>query len=102
MDARWPSLPTAHAARAIRHTSGPWHSPLAPANPILPLGAAARSAWTLGSWDAFQIPKPGSRAVITVGEALFIPESEDLEPWRRRLEAALDAAEREADAEVAR
>ena len=70
--------------------------------PILPLGAAANPAWTLRSWDAFQIPKPGSRAVITVGEPLFVPRSEDLEPWRRRLEEALDAAEREADAEVAR
>ena len=70
--------------------------------PILPLGAAARPAWTLGSWDAFQIPRPGSRAVITVGEPLFVPGSDDLEPWRRRLEAALDAAECEADAAVAR
>lgn len=68
--------------------------------PILPLSAAARSAWTLRSWDRFQIPRPGTRAVIAFGEPLAVPEAEDLEPWRRRLEEALVDLERSADREA--
>lgn len=65
---------------------------------ILPLGGAARPAWTLGSWDRFQIPRPWARAALVFGEPLRVPPGEtDLEPWRARLEAALDAAEREAE-----
>src|SRR5262245_17148564 len=70
--------------------------------PIVPLGAAARPAWTLNSWDKFQVPKPGSRAVITVGEPFHVPRSADLEPFRAQLETALNAAEAEAEREVAR
>jgi lysophospholipid acyltransferase (LPLAT)-like uncharacterized protein len=70
--------------------------------PIIPLGAAARPAWTLRSWDKFQVPKPGSRAVIAVGEPFYVPRSVDLEPWRARLESALNEAEAEAEQEVAR
>jgi lysophospholipid acyltransferase (LPLAT)-like uncharacterized protein len=70
---------------------------------ILPLGAAAWPAWTLGSWDAFQIPRPFGRAVLAFGEPLRVPGGEeDLEPWRRRLEESLVAVEREAEEEAAR
>lgn len=68
--------------------------------PIVPLGAAARPAWTMRSWDKFQVPKPGSRAVIAVGEPFYVPRSNDLEPWRARLETALNDAESEAEEAV--
>jgi hypothetical protein len=65
---------------------------------IVPLGGAAHPAWTLGSWDRFQIPRPWARAALVFGEPLRVPSGEtDLEPWRARLEAALDAVEREAE-----
>ena len=70
--------------------------------PIVPLGAAASPAWTLRSWDKFQVPKPGSRAVIAVGEPFYVPRSADLEPWRAQLESALNDAEAEAEREVAK
>ena len=70
--------------------------------PIVPLGAAASPAWTLKSWDKFQVPKPGSRAVIAVGEPFYVPGSSDLEPWRSQLENALNAAQDEAEREVVR
>jgi lysophospholipid acyltransferase (LPLAT)-like uncharacterized protein len=70
--------------------------------PILPLAAASRSAWTLRSWDAFQIPRPGTQGVIAFGEPFFVPSGEDLEPWRRRLEETLIRVEVEADREVTR
>jgi lysophospholipid acyltransferase (LPLAT)-like uncharacterized protein len=70
--------------------------------PVVPVGAAARPAWTLGSWDAFQIPLPGARAAVVFGEPFRIEPAEDLEPARQRLEAALDAVERAADEAVGR
>ena len=70
--------------------------------PIVPMGVAARPAWTLKSWDAFQIPRPGARGVVVYGEPIAVPVTADLEPWRSRLEAALNAAEAEADREAAR
>lgn len=70
--------------------------------PILPLSSASRSAWRLRSWDRFQIPRPGTRAVIAFGEPLRVPPEPDLEPWRARLERALIDLEHEADAAVGR
>ncbi len=70
--------------------------------PILPISSASRSAWVLRSWDSFQVPHPGTRAVITFGEPLLVPREDDLEPWRRKLEEDLTAAEREADREVSK
>ena len=70
--------------------------------PIVPMGIAAHPAWEMKSWDAFQIPRPGARAIVVYGEPIAVPAVEDLEPWRVRLEAALDAAEAEADREATR
>lgn len=70
--------------------------------PIHPLGAAASRAWTLRSWDRFQVPVPGARGVIVVGPPLMIPDVGDLEPWRVRLELALVDVESEADREAKR
>ena len=68
--------------------------------PIIPIGAAASRFWTLRSWDAFQIPKPGASGVIVIGAPILVPAAEDLEPWRRQLEEALIAVEAEADLAV--
>lgn len=70
--------------------------------PIVPMGIAAHPAWEMKSWDSFQIPRPGARAVVVYGEPIEVPAVEDLEPWRVQLEAALNAAEAEADREVGR
>ncbi len=70
------------------------------ARPLVPVGAAARPAWALRSWDRFQVPRPGARGAIVYGPSLQVPAGGDLEPWRRRLEAALTAAEAEADRAV--
>jgi len=70
--------------------------------PILPISSASRSAWVLGSWDSFQVPRPGTRAVITFGKPILVPGDTDLEPWRLKLEEALTAAEKEVDEEVSR
>jgi lysophospholipid acyltransferase (LPLAT)-like uncharacterized protein len=70
--------------------------------PIVPLSSASRSAWTLRSWDRFQVPRPGTRGVIAYGEPLLVPARGELGPWRLALEEALDRVEETADREVAR
>lgn len=70
--------------------------------PILPLGAASRHAWTMNSWDAFQVPRPLSLSVLVYGDPLLVPPAEDLEPWRAQLDQRLREAEANADAAVGR
>lgn len=43
--------------------------------PILPVAVAASSAWRLGSWDAFMIPKPFARLTIAYGDPLMVSAS---------------------------
>lgn len=68
--------------------------------PLVPVGAAARSAWTLRSWDAFRIPRPFTTVAVVEGEALHPPaglEGEALEEWRLRFERAMAAAQERAE-----
>jgi len=93
---------TPDGPRGPRHTAARGAVVLAArtGKPILPLGVASTRAWTLDSWDSFQVPMPGTRGVIVVGKPLIVPPMSDLEPWRRRLEIALNEVEIEADREA--
>jgi lysophospholipid acyltransferase (LPLAT)-like uncharacterized protein len=68
-------------------------------NPILPFHLEAAGAWTLGSWDRTQIPKPFTNVALVVGEP--IPVGADatdaqLESARVGLERRLADLERRA------
>jgi len=68
-------------------------------NPVLPFHAEASRAWTLGSWDRTQIPKPFSAVALVVGEPLEVaPDATDVQLERARLdlESRLGALERRA------
>jgi len=39
---------------------------------VLPVAVAVSSAWRLGSWDAFMIPKPFARLTIAYGDPLMV------------------------------
>jgi lysophospholipid acyltransferase (LPLAT)-like uncharacterized protein len=41
-------------------------------HPILPFHIEAATSWTVNSWDAHQIPKPGSALAIAIGEPLYV------------------------------
>jgi lysophospholipid acyltransferase (LPLAT)-like uncharacterized protein len=61
--------------------------------PILPLSFYANRAWHVG-WDDFVIPKPFSRAVIAVGEPMYVAKGMDaatLERLQAELEQRLGA-----------
>ncbi|MEM9171106.1 MAG: DUF374 domain-containing protein, partial [Pseudomonadota bacterium] len=60
--------------------------------PVVPVAAAASSAWYLKRWDRFMIPKPFARVVIGVGEPINIDRSvplDQLEPDRLAVQQAV-------------
>jgi lysophospholipid acyltransferase (LPLAT)-like uncharacterized protein len=68
-------------------------------NPILPFHLEAARHWTAPSWDATQVPLPGSRVALVVGAPLSVPadaDDEGLEKKRRELEQVLAALRVEA------
>ncbi len=70
---------------------------------IIPIGAAARWARRLGSWDRLVVPVPGSRVVYRAGETITVPRDADaaaLERARAALERELVRATEAAEAEV--
>jgi lysophospholipid acyltransferase (LPLAT)-like uncharacterized protein len=44
-------------------------------NPVVPFHISAKDKWVMKSWDHFQIPKPFSRAVLLIGEPIFVEEN---------------------------
>jgi lysophospholipid acyltransferase (LPLAT)-like uncharacterized protein len=61
--------------------------------PIIPVAAGATSAWRLGSWDRFLIPKPFARIRLRYGPPHWIERSAgdaELEEHARALEQALN------------
>jgi len=68
-------------------------------NPILPFHIEAAAFWTVKSWDAHQVPKPGSDLAIAIGEPLDVPPKADeatIERVRQELECELGRLEAEA------
>jgi lysophospholipid acyltransferase (LPLAT)-like uncharacterized protein len=52
-------------------------------------------AWTIRSWDRFQVPKPFTRIAVSWGQWTSVPEdtsNEELESKREQLDAALERA----------
>jgi lysophospholipid acyltransferase (LPLAT)-like uncharacterized protein len=43
--------------------------------PVLPFSVSAEKKWVVKSWDLFQIPKPFSRAVVLIGDPIYIDAS---------------------------
>ncbi|MDZ7779734.1 MAG: lysophospholipid acyltransferase family protein [Gemmatimonadota bacterium] len=41
--------------------------------PVIPIAMGASSAWRVGSWDGFLVPKPGSRISIEYLPPRFVP-----------------------------
>jgi lysophospholipid acyltransferase (LPLAT)-like uncharacterized protein len=68
--------------------------------PVVPLAAATRLKLVFRSWDAFQVPLPFAKGVVTIGEPLTVPGELDaagIESYRSRLEERLIAVTAQAD-----
>ena len=81
--------------RGPRHVAkrGPTYIAWKSGHPILPFTVSVKRKWTLKSWDHFQIPKPFSRAMVEIGEPIYIdagvPKAQ-LEEFDRRVQGSLD------------
>ena len=68
--------------------------------PLVPLAAAASSAWRLRSWDRTVIPKPFSRVCIAIGEPQTVHEDDDFNECAQAVGEAmndlLEACDRDA------
>ena len=61
--------------------------------PVLPFTITCKSFWQAKSWDAFQIPKPFTRARVEIAPPIYVPPDADeaaLEEKRDELQRALD------------
>ena len=62
-------------------------------NPILPVTMQLARYWTLPTWDAFQIPKPFTRAKVFVAEPIYVAATandDEQEIKRQELQRSLD------------
>ncbi|HEX8710197.1 MAG TPA: lysophospholipid acyltransferase family protein [Pyrinomonadaceae bacterium] len=61
--------------------------------PILPFNITAARYWEVGSWDAFQIPRPFTRALVSIAPPIWVPADADnalLDAKRDELQRVLD------------
>jgi lysophospholipid acyltransferase (LPLAT)-like uncharacterized protein len=67
-------------------------------HPILPFHIEASRAWTLRSWDAHQVPKPGSDIAVAIGPPIDIASGDEaaVEAGRHAIEHALAGLEQRA------
>jgi len=70
--------------------------------PILPVGCAADRAWILPTWDDYLIPKPFARVSIVLGPAVMVVAEDSDDVAVERVRRALDEAQADAEAQVAR
>ena len=94
----WSLAITPDGPRGPRYSVGPGVTLLARRSglPILPVGVAVRSAWVARSWDAFVIPKPGTRVVLAFDPALTLDEAAYTQSRCAALQEAIFAATRRA------
>ena len=62
-------------------------------NPMMPFTVDAEKYWTVRSWDKLQIPRPFTRAKISITEPIYVPadaSDEVVEEKRQKLQQALD------------
>ena len=56
-------------------------------NPVLPFHLEASRAWTLGSWDRTQIPRPFSRVALVIGAPMDVAaDATDADVERHRID----------------
>ena len=62
-------------------------------NPVMPFSVSVDRKWVMRSWDHFQVPKPFSRAVLLIGEPIYVEENitrDEIHFIEERIQHSLD------------
>jgi len=62
-------------------------------NPVIPFNISVEKKWTMQSWDHFQVPRPFSRAVVLIGQPIFVDANasdEEINVIEVRIQHSLD------------
>jgi len=62
-------------------------------NPVVPFSISAEKKWVMRSWDQFQIPKPFSRAVVLIGNPVYVDTGaaeQDVRASEEQIQNSLD------------
>lgn len=65
--------------------------------PVIPLAFACSRGHRFKSWDRFILPYPFSRGVYSYGEPLYFDKQEGVDGFRKRLQKAMAANQRQAE-----
>jgi lysophospholipid acyltransferase (LPLAT)-like uncharacterized protein len=66
---------------------------------LLPFSISLDKCWRLPSWDRIEIPKPFARAIVVIGQRIYVRDGEDdQEAKHRELQQALDELRERGDA----
>jgi lysophospholipid acyltransferase (LPLAT)-like uncharacterized protein len=62
-------------------------------NPVVPFNVSVKRKWVMRSWDRFEVPLPFSRAVVLVGNPIYV----EANATREQIEAAEEQIQRSLD-----
>jgi lysophospholipid acyltransferase (LPLAT)-like uncharacterized protein len=69
-------------------------------NPVLPFCISADRKWVMRSWDHFQVPKPFSRAVVLIGNPIYVDPSagrEEMQAAEEQIQHSLEELQERSD-----
>lgn len=97
LDEGTPAIFTADGPRGpiYRAKMGPIKLAQLTGAPIGSFHLQPKKAWTMRSWDRFQIPKPFTRIAVSWGQWTMVPEeasNDELTAWRDQLDVTLEQA----------
>jgi lysophospholipid acyltransferase (LPLAT)-like uncharacterized protein len=62
----------------------------------MPFVVEPKSYWRLKSWDRMHVPKPFTRALVTIGEPIYVESDAATDQKLQELQNALDGLETQA------
>ncbi len=67
---------------------------------ILPFNISCKERWVISSWDRFQIPKPFTRALVLIGEPIYVRHEAtalELDEAQQEIQRSLDELRQRGD-----
>ncbi len=62
-------------------------------SPVLPFNVSVEKKWVMRSWDHFQIPRPFSRAVVLIGNPIYVDKEstdQEMQSCEAQIQQSLD------------